>query len=271
MRHDLKYLVYLAELGKSNLHPHGKDATGCLIDELRIENGDKLLEIGCGTGETLIRILSTHTVTIDAIDLLPEMLKKASFRIKLMGSSKRARLHNITVNEGFPFENEYYDKIYAESVLGFQNEETLIKLLKEIHRVLKRGGLFAANDAIWKKDTLRKDAERINNSCIEDFGLSQASRQSWNIDDWLNIFKEAGFEILSFNLISDLLENKNVHNYSRDNYKIYMSALISKYFHLRGLLSPSVRQQSKNFKYLLKKHADDGKYIESRLFILRKN
>ena len=265
-KQDLKYLIYLAEQGKGYLHPHGKTATDCLIEALKIESGNKILDIGCGTGETMIRILSTYDVTIDAIDSLPEMREKANLRLKFTGLGDRGKVFNYSNNGKFPFEDRCYDRAYAESVIGFQDEEEAKKLLCEAKRVLKKDALFALNDAIWKKIASFEDITRINKSCIEDFGLTQASVQPWYIDDWRRIFTEAGFEIISDNLISDLLNYET----KRTNYAAFKSGIVSKFFYIKGRLSPSLRKKHSRYKELLKKHSEDGNYIESRLFVLKK-
>ncbi len=263
---DLKYLIYLAEQGKTYLHPHGEAATDCLIEALKIESGNKILDIGCGTGETMIRILSTYDITIDAIDLLPEMCEKANLRLKVTGLSDKGKVFNYSNNGKFPFEDGGYDRAYAESVIGFQDKNGVKNLLGEAKRVLKEGGLFALNDAIWKKNATFDDIARINKSCIEDFGLTQASMQPWYIDDWRRIFTEAGFEIISDNLISDLISNDT----ERKNFRIFKSGIVSKFFYIKGRLSPSLRKKHSRYKELLKKHSEDGNYIESRLFVLKK-
>jgi ubiquinone/menaquinone biosynthesis C-methylase UbiE len=264
---DLKYLIYLAEQGKGYLHPHGEAATDYLIEALKIESGNKILDIGCGTGETMIKILSTYNVTIDAIDLLPEMREKANLRLKVTGLRDRGKVFNYSNNGKFPFESGCYDRTYAESVIGFQDENGVKNLLGETKRVLKKDALFALNDAIWKENVSFEDITRINKSCIEDFGLTQASVQPWYIDDWRRIFTEAGFEIISDNLISDLLNNDT----KRTNYVMFKSGFVSKFFHIKGILNPSLRKKHSRYKELLEKHSGDGNYIESRLFILKKN
>ena len=269
MQGDLKYLKHLARQGKGYLHPYGKAATDNLIDALKIENGNKLLEIGCGTGVTMVRILSIYVVTIDGIDILPEMLNKARARLTFTGLKNRGKVYEYSGNQVFPFKNNFYDRVYAESVLGFQSEQDAKNLLREAHRVLKQGGLFAANDAVWIKNIPREEIERIYKSSLDDFGLAPASEQPWTADDWMNLFKEAGFEILSSDLLSDVPETKKRD--SKKYIKRYFSEILTRYFCLKSRFIPSERRESFNFKKLLDKHSDDGKYIESRLFILKKN
>ncbi len=264
---SLKYLTYLAEQGKGYLHPHGEAATDCLIEALKIESGNKILDIGCGTGETMIRILSAYDVTIDAVDLLLEMREKADLRLKVTGLVDRGKVFNYSNNGKFPFESGCYDSAYAESVIGFQDESGVKSLLGEAKRVLKKDALFVLNDAIWKKNVSFDDITRINKSCIEDFGLTQASVQPWYIDDWWRVFTEAGFEIISDDLLGKLLNNKT----KRKNYVMFKSSLVSNFFGVKRLLTPSLRKKHSKYKQLLKKHSEDGNYIESRLFVLKKN
>src|SRR4051812_12911450 len=86
---NLEYLAYLARLGVSNLHPGGAAATARLLAALELHAGQRVLEIGCGTGVTLVQIAATYPVTLDAVDALPEMLRVARLRLRVAGVAGR--------------------------------------------------------------------------------------------------------------------------------------------------------------------------------------
>jgi ubiquinone/menaquinone biosynthesis C-methylase UbiE len=93
------------------------------------QKGDKVLELGCGTGY-FTREISKLPCDVTAIDISPVLLEKA-----------RSQLPNVNFfvedahNTGF-LDNSF-DKIIGSSVLHHLEIE---KALEEIYRVLKKGG-----------------------------------------------------------------------------------------------------------------------------------
>lgn len=75
------FLDFLAESGASFLHAKGKRATALLVDELKPQPNEKILELGCGTGATLVEIAKNHSVSLIGIDLSRAMLQQAQRRI----------------------------------------------------------------------------------------------------------------------------------------------------------------------------------------------
>ena len=142
---DLKYLKHLARLGAVNIHPGGKRATTQLLANLSIMDGHHILDIGCGTGETMVRIASRRDVFITGIDVLPEMLEKAENRVKFSGLSDRIKVQPVSEGSPLPFSNERFDRVFTESAICFHDLNSARTLLNEIHRILKVHGIYAAN------------------------------------------------------------------------------------------------------------------------------
>lgn len=97
-------------------------------------NGTSLLDIGCGTG-FMIDIAKNHFKMIRGIDITPAMLEKVNtnhpgcdIEVSLAGS------------ESMPFDAETFDVCTAHAVLHHLHE--LMPTIREIHRVLKPGGMF---------------------------------------------------------------------------------------------------------------------------------
>jgi ubiquinone/menaquinone biosynthesis C-methylase UbiE len=265
-----KYLIHLARLGSSNLHPRGNIATEYLIDKLDLKDGQSVLDLGCGTGETIIRIASMYEIKIDGIDAIPEMLQIAQKRIKFVASKMDIHLILGDFDSPLPFKDESYDRVYAESVLGFQSQEQIKFMLKEINRILKKSGLFSMNEAIWKKSATRQIIDEINRSCLEDFGLCQASGDAIYLDDWLKLMEEADFKVLSYEDLENIKANFIKYIIGKFNSNIIMSRLVTASSHVLSFVNASIRKQISEYKSKLKKHKNDGKYIESRLFVLSK-
>lgn len=93
--------------------------------------GNKVLEIGCGTGEFTKRIAKTGAY-ITAIDISPDLLEIAKKTIPDVNVS-----FHIQNAEKFDFEDGSFDVVIGSSILHHLN---LNPALKEVYRVLKREG-----------------------------------------------------------------------------------------------------------------------------------
>lgn len=80
---DFNYLRFLAKIGTTHIHPHEKRATDILIRELKLADGQKVLELGCGTGGTMVRISGRYQLNMYGLDMLDEMLATAEKRLRL--------------------------------------------------------------------------------------------------------------------------------------------------------------------------------------------
>ncbi len=104
------------------------------IDFLEIKTGDKILEVGVGTGLTLP--LYPHDCEITGIDLSTSMLKQAEQLIKKM------KIHKAKVLKMDATKLEFPDN-HFDGVLGnlFISATTFpVESLKEMKRVCKPGG-----------------------------------------------------------------------------------------------------------------------------------
>ena len=101
--------------------------------------GDKVLEIGCGTGTLSIEAKAQVGVTgeVVGIDIAPEMVAKAR---------KKAERSVVDVffQEGsiatIPFPDNRFDVVICSFMIFHMPEDVRRKGIAEIHRVLKPGG-----------------------------------------------------------------------------------------------------------------------------------
>lgn len=258
------FLIHLAELGATDLHPLRRQATAALMQALAMRPGQRLLEVGCGAGGTMVRVGLRQPVQIDGVDALLPMLRVARQRLRLAGLQKRTSLSHATA-AALPFAAQTYDRVYTESVLGFQNMADAQAMLAHIFRVLKKGGLYVANEAIWKQGVAPERVAAIYAACIADFGICQASEQPWNLDDWLNLARSIGFTVVDAGLLEDRLGPPVADPLP---WRQRLADGLTWFYRARGRLSPRVRRQQAAYRRRLEAHREDGRYMESRLFVL---
>jgi trans-aconitate 2-methyltransferase len=113
------------------------DAGRELISMAKVNETDKILDIGCGTGKLtveLARLASKGSVT--GIDPSTDMLEKAR---KVFGENGNMRFLQIAAEEmDFP---RCFDLAFSNSALQWVKEQR--KALELTHRALKQGGRIA--------------------------------------------------------------------------------------------------------------------------------
>jgi phosphatidylethanolamine/phosphatidyl-N-methylethanolamine N-methyltransferase len=112
-----------------------------VVQALNLRAGDRVLEVGVGTGLSLP--LYPRDVKITGIDLSREMLEKARRRVERRHLPNIEALHEMDA-ESMTFPDASFDKIVAMYVLPVV--ENPHKLLQELHRVCRPDGdIFIVN------------------------------------------------------------------------------------------------------------------------------
>ena len=223
---DINTDTYFEALERTGItqHPGGIDATHRLAQRIGVTLGQRLLDIGCGTGYTACSLAKEYGVEVVAVDLRPGILEWASQRVRQEGAEGRVTLR-VADAQALPFQANAFDTALAESVLVFCDQE---RAASEMHRVLKPGGRFGSNELTVLKPLpieVREVLVQIG------MGSSFLSEQEWRA-----VFKEAGFvEISSTTAPISLLEAAVLTPLRTDGIRKYLSSL------LRNIADPNLR------------------------------
>ena len=105
---------------------------------LSTEKHKKVLEIGFGSGTDMLHLLkrgfdcSGVEVSLSAIQMTQKRIQDAGYQADL----------RLLENGNIPFEDDQFDAVVAWQVLYYNDWESFWQIEKEIHRVLKPGGIF---------------------------------------------------------------------------------------------------------------------------------
>lgn len=131
------------------------------IDEIydrlveNIDKGDRVLDIGCGTGLLSIRAINKGASVV-GIDINPQMLEIAEKRAEQFDCQAELELLEMGVAEMDIFEDSSFDKVISSLCFSELPEYELEYTLKQTRRILKEDGLLVLGDENKPKNFIKK-------------------------------------------------------------------------------------------------------------------
>ena len=125
-----------------------------------IKKEQKVLDIGCGTG-ALTLMVAQKGAKVKGIDINPQMLEIAKKRASAAGLTKNIELYEMGVAELGNEEAESYDVVMSGLCFSELNNDELIYTLKEVKRILKRGGILLLADEVVPQGIIKRLLYRL--------------------------------------------------------------------------------------------------------------
>jgi len=255
----VKYYNSQADLGRRFLHPGGKWASEKLLSMIPgLNEKSRVLEIGCGLGHTANILLAQSPCSYFGVDASPSMLKNAHELLSTFGN--RVILHECDLKKtSLPVESEYLDVMYAESVVAIIDPR---KVMREAHRVLKKGGTVLINDRIWSESVTIDERKKFNSIGQSLYGFPFASDDPGTAREWKEAFAASGF-------ICTFAERLSFENVLGNDYRLED---LSRWEKLRrGLRKPGILLQLYRDRKIATSLAHVWGNMEPWLFVARKD
>jgi len=146
-----------------------------------------MLDLACGPGILLTSLAPTMKLNV-GVDLTPKMIQMA--RAKCLAANLTNTRFLESPAENLPFASRLFDCVVTRLTLHHFIEP--IRVLREVKRILKPGGLLVIADLLSSED---QTETRLHNALeqLRDPSHIRMLPQS----ELLNIIKEAGFHIIS--------------------------------------------------------------------------
>ena len=176
----------LAKMGKRVLRPGGKELSMKMIEGLNISPNDDVVEFAPGLGFTAGITLGKNPKSYTGVELneeaagiLKNRLKGKDFKI-IIGNAAESTLESNSV-----------DKVYGEAMLTMHADHRKSEIIREAHRILKPGGIFAIHELGLTPDDI--SSEKKSHIQQELAKAIKVNARPLTASEWTELLEQEGF------------------------------------------------------------------------------
>jgi len=178
-------------VGLKVLHPGGIKATNTLLSKLPLNRNSRVMDIACGKGRTSVQIAKKYGCNVVGIDILEDSIEEARLfakknRVEHLVSFQVADAKNL------PFNDNEFDVTLAQAMLILIDDKN--KVMQEVVRVLKPGGISGWLELSWKKEITKEFQKQAS---VEICAMCISNVVSFQM--WEDTFKNNGFTKVDVN------------------------------------------------------------------------
>ncbi|MDL4841023.1 class I SAM-dependent methyltransferase [Aquibacillus rhizosphaerae] len=195
----MNYTNFLASMGVGSAHPGGLKITEHWLKKVNLNQTSKVLDVGCGTGQTIHFISNEYDCDITGIDSNTEMISKAKHRCNQQQAVKLLKASADTL----PFNSQTFDLIISESVTSFTN---ISDSLKEYTRVLNKKGTLILLEMTREAKLCQQSLDEIK----QFYGIMEVLSE----EEWIEKLANSGFNSIQTEVVTSSTSAKNDFNMS---------------------------------------------------------
>lgn len=191
----------------SSFHDQSRDQRlRHLLKFANLAPGLRVLDVGTGNGRLAMLLAEEGAREVVGVDISPAMLEVAEYLRVSGGAANGQRVnYRLAAAQGMPFRNEGFDAVTCRLVLHHTHKPD--EILREIHRLLKPGGVLIVADLLAADDPVKRATQntieaRRNPAHVSMYTADQYRKLVTNaglviegeatavfereLDDWLN-------------------------------------------------------------------------------------
>lgn len=186
-----------------------------------IDDGDFVLDAGCSNGFSTFEIAARKKIKIRAFDYSEKSIQYAQQAKKVKDKkNKTAFYHGNILNINEP--DNTFDKVYTiRVIINLLSWKLQKKAILEMHRVLKRGGLYLMSEAFmggFKNINKLREFANLSSLTIHDFNLYiEEKRLEKFVQDYFKILAIKKFSSIYY-IASRFLRYLIMKKTDRDSY-----------------------------------------------------
>ena len=184
----LGYYDFMGYLEVPFFNIGGINSIDRLAEMIDLKEGDRVLEVGCGTGGNACYLANKYGCTITGIDISEQMIKEARIRAKELGVKNVSFQLGDAYNLDFP--EESFEVVLTIFVSQFLDPS---KAYPEFNRVLVHGGRIGINEMYKESEIPKEISARVDEGEKIFREMTELPFSMRSDTEWRNSFTDAGF------------------------------------------------------------------------------